>query len=333
MPELDSKTEPATATAASQTKTANRNSRWRRMLILLILFGGGSLAFVEFYLRRPMGEGPAGPKIDATPFSTTWSDKSIVLLGIGDSVTAGFGAKNPSHSYFARLAQNPVDEWPDMQGLCLSKVLPKLTQKNISVSGSTSLQHFDAIRDRLPSFQPDEYGIVVMTTGGNDIIHNYGRSSPKEGAMYGATVEQAEPWIANFEQRLATMLEEITQRFPGGCEIYLADIYDPTDGVGDALSVYLPKWPDGIKIHARYNEVIRKTAQQFSNVHLVELHKTFLGHGSHCRQFWRSHYDRSDPNFWVYENIEDPNDRGYDAIRRIFLKTIIECSVLRPSKD
>ncbi|MFO0943261.1 MAG: SGNH/GDSL hydrolase family protein [Pirellulales bacterium] len=246
-----------------------------------------------------------------------------MLVGIGDSVTAGFGAKNSSHSYFARLAKNPEDEWPDMQGLCLSNVLPNLTQRNISVSGSTSLQHFDAIRERLPTFDAD-HGIVVMTTGGNDIIHNYGRTAPKEGAMYGATLEQAEPWIANFEQRLSTMMEDISSRFPGGCEIYLADIYDPTDGVGDALSVYLPKWPEGIKIHTRYNEVIRRTAQKYPKVHLVEMHKTFLGHGSHCRQFWRSHYDSRDPHFLVYENIEDPNDRGYDAIRRIFLKTMLE---------
>ncbi len=31
-----------------------------------------------------------------------------------------------------------------------------------------------------------------------------------------------------------------------------------------------------------------------------------------------------DPYYWFYDNVEDPNDRGYDAIRRAFLNTIIE---------
>ena len=26
-----------------------------------------------------------------------------------------------------------------------------------------------------------------------------------------------------------------------------------------------------------------------------------------------------DPHYWFFDNVEKPNDRGYDAIRRIFL--------------
>jgi hypothetical protein len=148
--------------------------------------------------------------------------------------------------------------------------------------------------------------------------------------MYGATLEQARPWIRNFESRLDRMLDLISERFPGGCEIYLGNIYDPTDGVGDAPSVYLPKWPDGLAIHAAYNRVITNCAKRRSNVHVVPLYETFLGHGSHCRQFWRTTYDASDPHYWYYDNIEDPNDRGYDAIRRVFLNAILKHSQLAP---
>ncbi len=120
------------------------------------------------------------------------------------------------------------------------------------------------------------------------------------------------------------MLDRIDECFPGKCVIFLADIYDPTDGVGDAPSVYLPTWLDGLKIHAAYNEIIHRAADQRANVFLVPLHQAFLGHGSHCRQFWRATYRAEDPHYWYYYNIEDPNDRGYDAIRRLFLNTIIE---------
>jgi hypothetical protein len=47
-----------------------------------------------------------------------------------------------------------------------------------------------------------------------------------------------------------------------------------------------------------------------------------LGHGIHCRQSWGKHYDANDPHYWYYSNLEDPNDRGYDAIRRVFLAQI-----------
>ena len=166
--------------------------------------------------------------------------------------------------------------------------------------------------------------IVVMTTGGNDLIHNYGRTSPREGAMYGATWEQAEPWIQNFATRLEEMLAELDRRFPGGCHVFLADIYDPTDGTGNARRVGLPRWPDGLRIHAAYNEIIHSQARVRKNVHVVDLHDTFLGHGLGCRRLWSKHYRREDPHYWYWINLEDPNERGYDAIRKQFLCAMAE---------
>ena len=77
--------------------------------------------------------------------------------------------------------------------------------------------------------------------------------------------------------------------------------------------------PDGIAIHAAYNKVIRLCAERRKSVHLVPMYEEFLGHGFRCKQFWRSTYDSNDPFYWYGSNLEDPNDRGYDAIRRLFL--------------
>jgi hypothetical protein len=162
-----------------------------------------------------------------------------------------------------------------------------------------------------------------MTTGGNDLIHWYGATPPHEGAMYGATLSQAQPWIANYEQRLDSMFIAIEERFPGGCMVFVADIYDPSDGVGDPESTWaLPRWPDCLRIVEAYNAVLRRVASKHSAVHVVSVHDAFLGHGIHCRQFWRSHFDWQDPHYWYFDNIEDPNDRGYDALRRVFLGEI-----------
>ncbi|MEW4565918.1 SGNH/GDSL hydrolase family protein [Bremerella sp. JC770] len=284
--------------------------------------------YIQYFMMRPIGSGPAGPDVADQPFAETWSNRPVILVGLGDSITAGLGADSPDRTFFQRMVENPSDEFPDMRGKSLSIVLPNLTAKNLAISGSTSREHLHVIEDRMPTHDAEVFGLVVMTSGGNDLIHSYGQRPPKECAMYGATLAEAEPWIASFRERLGTMLDKITASFPGGCEIYLADIYDPTDGVGDAPSVYLPHWPDALAIHGRYNEVIRQCIAARENVYLVPLHETFLGHGSHATQFWRSTYVADDPHYWFYENIEDPNDRGYDAIRRVFLNEIIAHSSL-----
>jgi hypothetical protein len=206
-----------------------------------------------------------------------------------------------------------------VRGLSLSAVIPNLSSNNVALSGSTSLEHEDVLLNRIPEHEPDTFGIVIATTGGHDVIHMYGRTPPREGAMYGATLEQARPWIENYEQRLERLLDRIGEKFPGGYHIFLANIYDPTDGIGDAFNAGLPDWPEGLLVLGAYNEIIAKTCERRDDTTLIDIHREFMGHGIHSRQFWRSFYRSEDPGYWYYDNLEDPNDRGYDAIRRLCL--------------
>ncbi len=312
--------------SAPDAKTSGRFHRKRRLLLLLAIGGlllVAAAGYVHFYLYLPMGSGPAGPSVPAEAFAEPWTDRKVLFVGLGDSVTAGFGA-SPGLSYFDRLVTNPPEEFHDMQGRCLSRVLPGLEAQNLSLSGSNSLQHVDHIEDKLPKQPDDVFGIVVMTSGGNDLIHWYGQTPPREGAMYGCTLQQAQPWIANYEARLDQMFSLVEQRFPGGCLIFIADIYDPSDGYGNPESAYLPPWPDCIAVHTAYNKALRAAAARHASVHVVPMHAEFLGHGVHCRKFWSKHYRSRDPHYWYLFNLEDPNDRGYDAIRRLFLLEIIK---------
>ena len=108
--------------------------------------------------------------------------------------------------------------------------------------------------------------------------------------------------------------------FPGGCAVMLATIYDPTDDVGDIENAgpifWLSAWPDGRAIFYAYNDAIRAAAAKHDHVHLVDVHRVMLGHGIHCREPGNEFYREEDPTYWYFVNLEDPNERGYDAIRR-----------------
>ncbi len=296
-------------------------ARFKRIVLVLLtglVLIAGMGAFLFFRFARPVGYGAAGPAITREDFSEPWTSRQVLLVGLGDSVTAGFGARK-GYPYFDRLAKNPADEFPELNGVCLPAVFPNFGSTNLAISGSTSSEVPTRQLSLLATNDAKVLGIVVMTIGGNDIIHNYGRTPPREEAMYGASMDEAKPWVENFGRRLDSTLEQINSRFPGGCEIFLANIFDPTDGLGDAERAGLPAWRDSTQILDAYNAVIRHAADTHPNVHVVDIHGAFLGHGIHCTQFWRAHFDWHDPHYWYYTNLEDPNERGYDVIRRMFL--------------
>lgn len=315
------------------TNIPRRRQRYAMLFAIGVALVAAVLFYRHFWLEHPISSGPAGPAVPRFQFSDVWTTSPVLLVGLGDSITDGFGA-SPGHSYFQRLVRNPSDEFSDMQEICLTSVLPNLKAINLSMSGTTSQELIDYQLPRLPIADTETLGLVVMTTGGNDIIHNYGQSPPREGAMYGATFEQAKPWIANFNGRMNHIIDEVLSRFPGGCRIFLANIYDPTDGIGDTSNAGLPAWPDGLRIHSAYNEIISRIASERDEVVLVNIRDEFLGHGIHSRQFWRSFYCEEDPGYWYFDNLEDPNDRGYDAIRRLFLLEMIDQRThLNPSSE
>jgi hypothetical protein len=94
---------------------------WRRLIIIaigLVLISGAAI-YRHYRLSLSVGEGPAGPGVPRDAFTKPWTARKVLLLGAGDSVTAGYGASK-GHSYFDRLVANPKDELADMKGLCLS---------------------------------------------------------------------------------------------------------------------------------------------------------------------------------------------------------------------
>ena len=264
-------------------------------------------ALAHFNWPRP----PTGPP------PAVWTQRPVQLVGLGDSVTWGYGAGKGS-SYFALLSQ--VD---------LPPRLPNLTCLNLARNGATS---FDLLSDelpRLPQAGPYTVGLVVVTIGGNDLIHPHGRHPPSPEGMYGASLRQAQPWIPQFGERLQEMVVGVRMAFPAGYHILLANIFDPTDGVGDIESapIPLPAWKDGMAVLTAYNQELESTLATIHqdpghSIQLVDLHRLFLGHGIHYRDAGLKVYHPEDPSYWYFFNLEDPNSTGYGAIRAEFFKAM-----------
>src|SRR4029077_13253903 len=132
--------------------------------ILVWCFLGFSLAIAgflyhHFRVSRPIGSGPAGPAVTREALAKAWTTRPAVLVGLGDSVTAGFGASR-GHGYFDRLISNPAGEFRKTMGVNLKAVLPNLSWTNLAMSGSTSLEHWERQIPRLPSFPTNTLGLI-----------------------------------------------------------------------------------------------------------------------------------------------------------------------------
>lgn len=78
-----------------KTKAKWYQLRWRvvglTLLIILLFVGYASWRAYGALRVRPTGIGPSGPAVAAAPFEKVWSEQEIVFLGVGDSITRGYG--------------------------------------------------------------------------------------------------------------------------------------------------------------------------------------------------------------------------------------------------
>ncbi|OGQ89042.1 MAG: hypothetical protein A2289_18685 [Deltaproteobacteria bacterium RIFOXYA12_FULL_58_15] len=251
---------------------------------------------------------------------------AIHIIGFGDSVTDGFCATS-GLSFFELLIQNNNGIYPQWRGRDLRSHFASVTSNNQAISGSASCDY--STSDITYVLQQDPHTwkptVVVITLGGNDLIHNYNCSSPGECHAFCSSLAAATSWADNYRQRMIGFIQAAKASITGPTYILLANIYDPTDGVGDIenAGVGLPPWPDGFDVLALYNQQIEQIALATGAV-LVDMRAAMLGHGIHFDDRSNPYYDAGDPTYWYCQNLEDPNDRGYHAIRAAFWQAIEE---------
>jgi lysophospholipase L1-like esterase len=243
-------------------------------------------------------------------------------------VSTGYCA-SAKHSYVEMLVNNDDAKYPDYAGKDLAHHFIATAVENIALAGSTSCD-FSAsdIHSQLTSLAPEvAQTIVVITLGGNDLIHPYSCGTPHDCSEYCSSLSQATPFAANYKARMIALINQIKADAHGTVSVFLANIYDPTDTVGDIQNAtisgvhLLPAWPGGLDVLSLYNSTINDVATA-TGATVVDMHAAMLGHGIHYSDSTNMYYSASDPTYWYCANLEDPNDRGYNAIRGAFWSAI-----------
>lgn len=243
------------------------------------------------------------------------------VVFMGDSITAGVGSSSSSGSYVHLILENMTSEWPDHDDEDLESLYPNLTDViDVSRGGATT----GSLLNGQLSDLSDELGtevagetIVVVTVGGNDMqsaipMVLFGGDAAGENAISGV-IENMEEMLDYFDD---------TTRFPDGVFVYLANVYEPTDGTGYVSNCFFGQNLSSVWHHFEAaNSAIRDLAES-RDIALVDISAHFQGHGYHATDSTNAYYHGDDPTTWFSSDCIHPNDRGHHELRRVFMAAI-----------
>lgn len=240
------------------------------------------------------------------------------LVFLGDSVSAGWGASAPERSYKRLLQANDDDTWPAAASLDLERY-GELEVWEMAIGGATTQTVRDgqlrALASRLAEEGSDGFTQVFMTVGGNDI----------QMALFGTLAGAAtEPVADGIEARLDDILTTLTDPalFPDGVGVLFANIYDPTDDVGQADACFGGFDVGFMRPHLRDANARMREAAERHQVGMIDMYGAFQGHGMYAADANNKHHDSGDPTIWYTSDCIHPNDRGHHEIRRHFLAAL-----------
>ena len=261
------------------------------------------------------------PAIDETSspdhvgtYAHTLPNSPNTVIFLGDSITAGSGSPGDDEDY-VRLLVNNTTTWPDWDGKDLATRYPGIEVVDVSKSGSWTGTVLNDQIERLEEQVVYPFGgeaLVVITVGGNDL---------QSVLLNPSTVEdRLEKTVDNWKQIAEYFLDE--QRFPDGSTVLMANVYEPTDAVGQAgscfygfnISSLLPSLHDA-------NTQFRGLAEELG-FSVLDMRGTFLGHGFNYDDSNTPYYDENDPSLWLANDCIHPNPRGHHEIRAMFWRAI-----------
>ena len=247
-------------------------------------------------------------------YAYAFPESPSTVIFLGDSITAGAGAQNDDESY-AELLVNNTSTWPDWDGRDLATRYPGIDVVDVSDGGAwtgtvlnSQIEDFEAAVT-LP-FEGE--ALVIITAGGNDLYSVLRNPSGVE--------ERVENTVSNWREMAEYFLDD--ERFPDGSTVLMANVYEPTDAVGQYsgcfyglnISSLLPNLHDA-------NTQLRGLAVEMG-FSALDMRGTFLGHGFYYDDPTAPYYDEADPSLWLANDCIHPNPRGHHEIRTMFWRAI-----------
>ncbi len=274
--------------------------------------GSGTLSDPTAHITDP---GPTlDPDVDSylpPEFADAMPERVVFL---GDSITAGYGLNNDDNSYVSLLLENNDNKWPDHGESDLAARFAGLDVLDVSVPGATTGSLMAGQLPRVETSWGTEVSgevMVVITIGGNDLT---------DALFSGGNADQAADQALDNIESIVDFFHD-PARFPDGAWVYITNVYEPTDGVGQVDACFFGLDLSSIvPTFERLGDESRALAES-QGWALIDLRGHFLGHGFHFEDEgdW---YHPDDPTLWFQDDCIHPNVRGHHELRRLFLAAI-----------
>lgn len=232
-------------------------------------------------------------------------------VALGDSIISddypGAGAGTASLLY-----RNLDSVFPEFVGQDLERACPGIEFVPRCRTGYTSADVLQNLLDLKVRYGPT---VVVVTVGGNDLLEWFSQGIP--------VVHGWSRFLANFDR----IVSQIRRRCPEP-DIFVGNIYDPTDGTGRVQSSQRQRGSQDmtalIGCLADCNLRLGHAIRHCGAIE-VDLYSHFQGHGMRYNDPSFAHYCPDDSSGWFMMDIE-PNARGASEARRRFWETLQEAA-------
>jgi lysophospholipase L1-like esterase len=245
------------------------------------------------------------------PEQAPFADATRVVF-LGDSITAGYGIDVDANAYANLLVHNHDSSWPESAGDDLTTRYGELEVVDVSVSGAETPDLLERqIPDLIEAIGPSAPGptLIYVTIGGNDLV--YALTEP--GGL--ATIAD------DVEANLRAMAEQLLDPglFPDGALLHVTNVYEPTDGEGQADECFFGLDLAGVEPVLDDTNARSLALAQELGFAWVDLRGHFRGHGFNHDLASNDWHDPDDPTLWLQDDCIHPNRRGHHELRRLFL--------------